>query len=214
MIKGYIIDMDGTLLDSMYIWENAATTLLLKKGIVADDEIKDILAPLSINDAIKYLKNRYTFVESITEIQNELMAILEYQYLNEVALKPGAQDFIKNCVHSKMKLCLLTANKRNLTTKILTKHRIINYFDKIITCDDTALTKQDGAIYHFALQQLNLNIDECIIIEDALHAIYTAKKAGFTVWGIADNSNIQDWPKIKEISDFAFKSMEFIEVIK
>lgn len=213
MIKGYILDMDGTLLDSMYIWENAATTLLLKKGIVADDEIKNILAPLSINEAIKYLKNRYSFIESVTEIQNELIKILEYQYLNDVILKPGAQDFIKNCVYAKKKLCLLTANKRNLTVEILTKHNIINYFDEIITCDDTTLTKQDGAIYRFAAQQLNLNIDECIVIEDAFHAICVAKKAGFIVWGVADESNLQDWPQIKKISDLTFKSMEFMEVV-
>lgn len=213
MIKGYILDMDGTLLDSMYIWENAATTLLSKKGIVADDEIKNILAPLSIDEAIKYLKNRYSFIESVTEIQNELIKILELQYLNEVILKPGTQDFIKHCVNAKKRLCLLTANKRNLTVEILTKHKIINYFDKIITCDDTTLTKQDGAIYRFAAQRLNLNIDECIVIEDAFHAICAAKKAGFIVWGVADESNLQDWPQIKKISDLTFKSMEFMEVV-
>lgn len=213
MIKGYILDMDGTLLDSMYIWENAASTLLLKKGIAPDDKIKDILAPLSINEAIRYLKNKYSFIEPVTEIQNELIKILEYQYLNEVTLKSGAQDFIRNCVYARKKLCLLTANKRNLTVKILTKHNIINYFDKIISCDDTNLTKQDGAIYQFAAQQLNLNINECIVIEDAYHAICAAKKAEFIVWGVADNSNLQDWSQIKAKSDSAFKSMKYMEVV-
>lgn len=56
MIKGYIIDMDGTLLDSMEIWENAAITFLKNKGIIVDNELKNILAPLSIKEAINYIK--------------------------------------------------------------------------------------------------------------------------------------------------------------
>lgn len=58
MIKGYIIDMDGTLLDSMFIWDNIVMMLLQKNGITFDDELKNILAPLSIDEALKYLKKR------------------------------------------------------------------------------------------------------------------------------------------------------------
>ena len=152
MIKGYIVDMDGTILDSMFIWDN----------------------------------------------------IVEYEYLNKAMLKPGAKDFIKNCAAAKKKLCLLTANGRDLTIKILEKNNLLHYFDTIITCDDTKLTKQDSTIYQFAAQSLDLSVNECIVIEDALHAIYSAKKAGFIVWAVADNSNIHDWHKIKEISNASF----------
>lgn len=213
MIKGYIIDMDGTLLDSMNIWETAAITLLKNRGIIVSDDLKRILAPLSIKDAINYLKNKYCFNETVSEIQKQLFDLIEYQYLNEVSLKTGVREFINKCTILNKKMCLLTANKRNLTIKILNKHKLISYFDQIITCDDTNLTKQDSDIYIYAMKKLNLNINECIVIEDALHAINTAKKAGFIVWGVADRSNLNDWIKIKSICDLAFKNMKFMEVL-
>lgn len=213
MIKGYIIDMDGTLLDSMHLWKNLATMWLLKRGIIDNEELKDILAPLSIDEAINYLKNKYCFNETAVEIQHELFKILEYHYLNEVNLKPGVRKFIQQCVLLNKRICLLTANHRDLTIKILTKHNLINYFNKIITCDDTILTKQNFAIYNLAAQQLNLKNNECIVIEDALHAICSAKKAGFIVWGVADQSNQLDWQKIETISDLSFENMKFMEVV-
>lgn len=213
MIKGYIIDMDGTLLDSMEIWENAAITFLKNKGIIVDNELKNILAPLSIKEAINYIKKRYYLSESLTEIQNLVLDLIEYQYLNEANLKSGVREFIKKCVLLNKKLCLLTANQRDLTIKILTKHKLIDYFNQIITCDDTSLTKQNPYIYKYAAKQLNLKINECIVIEDALHAINTAKKAGFIVWGVADQSNLKDWIKIKSISDLTFKNIKYMEVL-
>ena len=180
--------MDGTLLDSMNIWENAAITLLKNRGIIVSDDLKRILAPLSIKDAINYLKNKYCFNETVSEIQKQLFDLIEYQYLNEVSLKTGVREFINKCTILNKKMCLLTANKRNLT-------------------------KQDSDIYIYAMKKLNLNINECIVIEDALHAINTAKKAGFIVWGVADRSNLNDWIKIKSICDLAFKNMKFMEVL-
>lgn len=213
MIKGYIIDMDGTILDSMKIWENAAIILLKSKGIIADNELVKILAPLSIKEAIEYIKNKFYLSESVSEIQNLFLDIIEYYYLNNVNLKPGVNKFIKKCVFLNKKLCLLTANHRDLTIKILTRHKLISYFDQIITCDDTSLTKQNCAIYKFASKKLNLKINECIVIEDALHAINTAKKAGFIVWGVADQSNSKNWKIIKSVSDLTFENMEYMEVL-
>lgn len=97
MIKGYIIDMDGTILDSMQIWENAAITLLKNKDIIVDNELKNILAPLSIKEAIDYIKKRYCLSESVTEIQNLMFNLIEYQYLNEANLKSGVREFIEKC---------------------------------------------------------------------------------------------------------------------
>ena len=213
MIKGYIIDMDGTMLDSMELWDNIAILLLQKYGITADKNIKQILDPLSINEALIYLKEKYHFTDSISKMHDDLLNILEFQYLNNVNLKPGVKTFMNQCILQNKKLCLLTANYRNLTVKILSRHNLIKYFDQIITCDDTSLTKQNGDIYKYASQALNLNINECIVIEDALHAIKAAKQANFTVWAVGDQSNINSWSKIKKISDSYYQDIGSMEVL-
>ncbi len=205
MIKGYIIDMDGTLLDSMHIWNELGSRFLELKGITPEANLKDILAPLSINQAIKYIAETYQLKEPLDVLINEVNSLLNHIYLSEIPLKPGALEFITNCFNHHKKLCLLTANNYQATINILDKYNLTSKFDEIITCDHTTLDKRSGEAYNYAISALHLHKDECIVIEDALHAIIAAKKQGFTVWAVADQSNQDDWDEICKISDLNLK---------
>lgn len=207
MIKGYIIDLDGTLLDSMFIWNNIGSRYLLSKNIIPKNNLDKILAPLSINQAIKYISKEYSLNESYQQIYQEINTLLKKRYLIETTLKPGAKDFLIKCVKEQKKLCLLTANTLEITNTILDKYSLSKLFTKIITAEQTDLDKQNGEIYQFAAKQLKLKINECVVIEDAFHAIISAKQAGFTVWAIYDTSNQAKWAQICTISDKYFKNI-------
>ena len=207
MIKGYIIDLDGTLLDSMFIWNNIGSRYLLSKNIIPKNNLDKILAPLSINQAIKYISKEYSLNESYQQIYQEINTLLKKRYLIETTLKPGAKDFLIKCVKEQKKLCLLTANTLEITKTILDKYSLSKLFTKIITSEQTDLDKQNGEIYQFAAKQLKLKINECVVIEDAFHAIVSAKQAGFTVWAIYDTSNQDKWAQICTISDKYFKNI-------
>lgn len=207
MIKGYIIDLDGTLLDSMFIWNDIGSRYLLSKNIIPKNNLDKILAPLSINQAIKYISKEYSLNESHQQIYQEINTLLKKRYLIETTLKPGAKDFLIKCVKEQKKLCLLTANTLEITNTILDKYSLSKLFTKIITTEQTDLDKQNGEIYQFAAKQLKLKINECVVIEDAFHAIVSAKQAGFTVWAIYDTSNQDKWAQICTISDKYFKNI-------
>lgn len=207
MIKGYIIDLDGTLLDSMFIWNNIGSRYLLSKNIIPKNDLDKILASLSINQAIKYISKEYSLNESYQQIYQEINTLLKKRYLTETTLKPGAKDFLIKCVKEQKKLCLLTANTLEITNTILDKYSLSKLFTKIITSEQTDLDKQNGEIYQFAAKQLKLKINECVVIEDAFHAIVSAKQAGFTVWAIYDTSNQDKWAQICTISDKYFKNI-------
>lgn len=213
MISGYIMDMDGTIIDSMTIWDDIGSRLLLQKNITPASNLKETLAPLSINQAINYLIKEYHLQESVGQINQQITDLLDSIYSNEVTLKTGAKEFINNCYQKNKKLCLLTANNYQTTIKTLDRFAITEKFHQIITCDSTSLDKQNGDIYKYAAKQLNLNIDECIVIEDAYHAIKSAKNAGFKVWAVADQSNQQQWDKICKLSDQHFTDMKDMEVL-
>ena len=80
MIKGYIIDLDGTLLDSMFIWNNIGSRYLLSKNIIPKNNLDKILAPLSINQAIKYISKEYSLNESYQQIYQEINTLLKKRY--------------------------------------------------------------------------------------------------------------------------------------
>lgn len=213
MIKGYIIDMDGTILDSMHIWDELGSRFLELKNIIPQSNLKDVLAPLSIIQAVTYLKETYHLEQSIETLVNEVDNLLASIYENELSLKPGAQEFINQCYKQNKKLCLLTANNYQVTIKILDKYNLTSKFKQIITGDQTSLDKQSGEIYTYAATKLDLNKDECIVIEDAYHAIKAAKSQDFCVWAISDPSNQKDWTNICKICDAHFNDLTKMEVI-
>ena len=137
---------------------------------------------------------------------------MNHIYLSEIPLKPGALEFITNCFNHHKKLCLLTANNYQATINILDKYNLTSKFDEIITCDHTTLDKRSGEAYNYAISALHLHKDECIVIEDALHAIIAAKKQGFTVWAVADQNNQDDWDEICKISDLNLKNLSEMEI--
>lgn len=211
MIKGYIVDLDGTLLDSMFIWNDIGSRYLLSKNIIPKKDLDKILAPLSINQAIKYIINEYSLNQTPKQIYQEINILLKQRYLTEAKLKPGAKDFLIRCIKKQQKLCLLTANTLEITNAILDKYSLSELFTKIITSEQTDLDKQNGTIYHFAANQLNLKPSECIVIEDAFHAILSAKQAGFTVWAVYDASVQDKWSQICTISDKYFENISEME---
>lgn len=213
MIKGYIIDMDGTILDSMPIWDELSIRFLKHKGILANPNLKDILAPMSIDQAINYLINTYHLTQSPEELIKEVNNLLTSIYLNEVSLKPGAKEFINKCYQRNKKLCLLTANSYPVTISVLDKYGLTDKFDQIITGDSTTLDKLSGTIYEHARKALMLNNNECIVIEDAFHAISGAKRHNFVVWAVYDSSNKSNWEQICKLSDLYFNNMSEMEVI-
>ena len=97
---------------------------------------------------------------------------------------------------------------RELIEAALERNGVLGYFGKIFTCTETGAGKDDPLIYLEAAQFLESGPDETLVFEDAFHAAETAKKAGFTVFGIYDDSNRENLSRMKELCDFYFDRMD------
>lgn len=210
-MKGYIFDLDGTLLDSMHIWDVLSIHYLEHLHIQPQKDLLQSLKPLSLHEAAIYLKDTYHLSESLTDIQKGFMTQLEKEY-QSVTLKEGVIAFLEKCLQQNISMCILTANHRDITENVLKQFHMRHYFQSVISCEDIQYTKQDQRSYQYAAQTLNLPIDKCIVVEDALHAIVTAKKAGFYVKAIYDKANDSDWNQIVLTADQTYQSFQNMEV--
>ena len=95
-MKGYIFDLDGTLVDSMWVWEDLAAVYLQTKGIKAEENLSKELQLMTMTDAIRYLKEKYVIQDSLAQMRTEVYAIVRRRYRQEVAAKKGAW---KDCIH-------------------------------------------------------------------------------------------------------------------
>ena len=186
MIKGCIFDVDGTLLDSMVIWESAGDKFLRKIGCVPEKDLAYKLKVLSINESAAYLKKTYNLNLDDQEIVTGINSVVEDLNKNEAQLKNGVFDFIKKLHDLNIKMCLATATDRFHIVAALSRCNVLEYFSDIITCTEVGKGKVSPDIYRQALEKLGTPKCETPIFEDALYAAKTAADDGFKVVGVYD----------------------------
>lgn len=212
MIKAVVFDLDGTLLDSMGVWDSVAQQYLSSYQIQVDQEIQDILATYSLIEVAQYLTNRFSLLPAKEDVLKGIEAIVYEQYHTQIKAKEGVQQCIATCHAQGLACAVLTANSEALTMAALKNCQLMDMFSLIMTCDHIGRSKRDPAIYIEVAKQLGVSLQECIFIEDALYAIQTIKHAGAYVIGVYDEANKADWKTICEVSDQHFISLSQWEV--
>ncbi|MEG0806267.1 MAG: HAD family phosphatase [Lachnospiraceae bacterium] len=207
-IEGAIFDLDGTLLDSMFVWDSIGEEYLLSRGVTPEPGLNIIFKKMSIVQAAQYYKSEYKINDSIEEIINGVNGMVEHYYLDVVCLKSGILPLLKSFQNRGIKMCVATATDRYLTEAALRRNGIYDYFTQILTCTEVGFGKDSPVIYERAREELRTPKETTLIFEDAIHAILTAKAAGFPVVGIYDHSSKKDQNDIKENSDVYLTSFE------
>ena len=185
-MKGIIFDFDGTLADSLVIWEDLGHRYLLQKGRKPEENLKDKLEAMSQLQAAVYMKETYGLMETPEEIVGGLNKIMEKFYLEEVTMKPGAADLVKKVRELKVPMVIATASERYLVEGALKLNDLEGVFGAILTCGEVGQGKSSPVIYEKAADFLGFDHEDLLVIEDAYYAASTAKTAGFEVWGVYD----------------------------
>lgn len=210
-IKGVIFDLDGTLIDSMWIWEQIDIDYFNKLNIPMPKDLKDKINHLSFKDTAIYFKNTFNIPDSIDEICEEWNNRALFYYSNKVALKQGVLKLLKFLKSRNIKIALATSNSEILLKASLTHTKIIDYFDVISTTSEVNNGKNKPDIYLLTANKLSLDPKNCLVFEDIYEAIIGAKSAGMTVCAIYDKYSDYNKDKITKLSDFYIK--DFTEII-
>lgn len=205
-LKGAIFDADGTLLDSMHIWNELGQRYLETLGIKAEENLPSILYPMSLEQSCRYLREHYHLRDSEGEILTGILGIIEGFYRDEVKLKEGVREFLMAMREKNIPMVIATSGSRDLLTSALERNEIAEYFEEIFTCSELNTNKHEPEIFTVCAEFLGLEPETVGVFEDSLFAVKTAKRAGFITFGVEDRSNVKDRQQIKEISDYYIKS--------
>ena len=200
-ISGAIFDLDGTLLDSMYMWENIGKNYLIELGITPAPDINETLKPMSLLQAADYLRTNYGIEKTNEEIIGGVTAKIAHFYTCEVKPKSGAVEFLKTLHDKGVKLCIATASDTGLVSAALRLNHMDSFFERIITCTEIKAGKDSPKIYDYALDFLGTEKSETVVFEDACHAAATAKDAGYTVIGMYDAFEKENEENMRKITD-------------
>ena len=201
MITGAIFDADGTLLDSMSVWDTIGEDYLRSIGYTPRENLSKTFQTMSLLQAARYYQSEYGVKLSAEEIICGVNGLLERFYLNEALLKPGVEGFLRELSAHGVRLCVATATERPLVEAALVRSGLLGYFDGILTCTDVGCGKDEPLIYRQALELVGGNRPSVVVFEDALHAVRTAKADGFPVAAVYDgHEKRQD--ELKAMADF------------
>lgn len=207
-IKGIIFDADGTLLDSMQMWRTLASEYIKSQGCVPEDGLDAKVRNITTGECAEYFINNYRIKKSAESICSEIKSRYENFYSEEVNLKPGVKDFLSKMQSEGVKMCIATATYKGLVNSAVSRHGCDKYFCKILTCDEVGAGKDKPDIFYKSAEILGFEPSEIAVFEDSLHAVKTAKQAGFYVVGVFDSTSEDDWDEIMKVSDDAVKLYE------
>ena len=201
MIKGAIFDLDGTLLDSMFIWDTIGEEYLRSLGKEPHEDLKETFMTLTLEEAAEYYREHYGVTLSVKEIVDGVNAMVEQTYRTKVTLKPGIAEYLAWLKENGVRMCVATVTDRYLVEETLERLGVRHYFSEIFTCAEVGFGKDKPVIYQKALEHLGTEKSDTYVFEDLPFALNTAKTDGFPTVGVYDRHEAHQ-DELKELADY------------
>jgi HAD superfamily hydrolase (TIGR01509 family) len=199
-ISGAIFDLDGTLIDSNYVWEQACSDILSKRGINVSEDFLRIIAASNYEDAYKQMM-LVGITDSYETILNELNEIALEEYKHSILTKDEAKTFLEKLKSDGVKLSIATASPKMLYEPVLKRNEIYELFDNITSVDEVGKNKEQPDVYLKAAAKMGLSPADCIVFEDISQGILSAKSAGFKTVMVYDRYSQLDFFRMRGIAD-------------
>ena len=201
-IDAVIFDMDGSLVDSMWLWKSIDIEYLGRYGIPLPEDLQSRIEGMSFSETAVYFKEHFDIPDSLEEIKASWNRMAWDKYMNEVPLKPGIPEFLNGCRENGIKLGIATSNSRELVENVAEVHNLRTYFTSIVTGCDVARGKPSPDIYLEVARQLEVVPARCLVFEDIVPGILAGKRAGMRVCAVEDAYSLQSRKVKKELADY------------
>lgn len=202
MVKAVIFDLDGSLVDSMWIWKAIDIEYLGKFGIELPPDLQDSIGGKSFTETAIYFKERFQISDSLEQIKEDWNRMAYDKYANEVPLKPGVREFLNYCREHQIRLGIATSNSRELVDNIVRTHDLADYFDCVMTGCEVAKGKPAPDIYLAVAKQLEVASADCLVFEDIVQGIQAGKAAGMQVCAVDDAFSRAQEKEKRNLADY------------
>lgn len=201
-IDGVIFDLDGTLVDSMWIWKDIDIEYLGSFGHTLPADLQHLIEGMSFSETAVYFKERFKLPVSIDEIKKTWNNMASQKYENEVPLKKGVWEFIKYLKKCNIAMGIATSNSKELAKIIVNKYNLTDYISSVRTSCEALKGKPSPDIYLLVASDLDIVPERCLVFEDVLQGVIGGKNAGMKVCAVYDEFSESDYSKKAEYADY------------
>jgi len=204
--KAVIFYLDGSLVDSMWIWREIDIEYMNRHGYATTREELDAfqaeIEGMSFRETAEWVSSHYDIPRTVEEMMDDWNDMAWDKYEKEVPLKEGVRGFIEECKKHGIKLGIASSNSRELVENVLNVHGILDYFECIKTGSDGLKGKPAPDIYLTVADLLQVSPADCLVFEDVIKGIQAGKNAGMQVCAVEDAYSAIHREEKKKLADY------------
>ncbi len=204
-IEAVIFDLDGTLVDSMWVWNAIDEEYFRNHGLVVPEGLQERISGMSFSETAEYIKTEYRITDSIEVMKDTWNRMAEEKYAGEVPLKSGAMEFLCLLKQKGYRTGVATSNSRHLVEIALEGQKIRGLIDSVHTACEVAHGKPNPDIYLLVAEDLGVKPEHCLIFEDIVEGIQAGKNAGMHTCAIDDAASSHIWQEKVQAAEYAVR---------
>ncbi|MBR5361178.1 MAG: HAD family phosphatase [Lachnospiraceae bacterium] len=214
MLKGkeaVIFDLDGTLVDSMWMWKDIDIEFLAERGIDLPPNLQKEIEGMSLRETAQYFIDTFHLTETIDELKVIWNDMAYDKYAHVVRPKPGAIRFLDRAREKGIKLGIASSNSIELIMAAVSNYDLNGHFDVIVSANEVPRGKPYPDVYLEVAKRLGVEPSKCLVFEDIPMGIMAGKSAGMTVCAIEDDYSADVVDEKKELADYYIISYDEVE---
>ncbi|MDO4322054.1 MAG: HAD family phosphatase [Lachnospiraceae bacterium] len=208
--KAVIFDLDGTLMDSMWLWADIDIEYLGRYGHELPRDLQTEIEGMGFTETALYFKERFHLPDSIEEIKREWNRMAYDKYARAVRPKPGAASFLRHIRSRGIKTGIASSNSRELIAACLASNGMKDCFDCVTISCDVARGKPAPDVYLSAASSLGVEPESCLVFEDVPMGIRAGRSAGMQVCAVEDRHSMDQRQEIRRLADYYIRSYDEI----
>lgn len=212
-IKAVIFDVDGLMIDSDPVWDNAYEELLKKYHIPYDYELIQNSHGQGLKDFITVFKEKYSLETSVDTLLDEYREMFYQRFFNPQILQTleGVEEIVKLFYEKGFQLAIATGgHTKESMERMLTSFNLLKYFSLIISSDETHKGKPDPEVFIITAARLERKPEECLVLEDSVRGVLAGKRAGMVVYGVNKDEKIYSELKEKGADEVLHSLLEIV----
>ena len=209
--QAILFDLDGSLVDSMWVWKSIDIEYLGRFGLTIPDDLQKCIEGMSFSETAVYFKERFSLPCTLDEIKADWNQMAYEKYAHQVPLKKGAFRLLREMKKRGMKLGIASSNHIDLVRAALRNNQVEEFFDCIRTACDVAKGKPAPDVYLSVAEALEVEPSECIVFEDVPMGVLAGLNAGMTVCGVEDAYSRERETQVRSLAHYYIHDYDEIQ---
>lgn len=201
-IDAVIFDLDGTLINSMWVWKHVDEIYMKKYQITQPNDFHSVMEGMSYTEVAAYFRDTFQLPMTVEEIKQEWLDMSIDMYRNDVQLKEGVTEFLDYLQSRNIKIGLATSCSMAHVEAVLEGRQIRHYFHALSTSCAVNAGKPAPDVYLKAAQDMMVDPSHCLTFEDVPKGIMAGKNAGMTTCAVEDIGNVKQRIELRELANY------------